>query len=221
MKKALAVLVAIAIFSVPINALAVVKAGATCTKLGATSTYAGKKYTCVKSGKKLVWNKGFVVSKPTPTVSPTSTLTPQPSPTPTQIKAPKEGDKCSQLGQQYSLTSSYLECRYVKGKQLIWILLNTKLAKFENPTSAQDVSKCKLQGTNLGNALTGFGIDITKDGYGGNSSPKISPAIGINDAIIVPIDFSDLPGDSNLSEIIQFNRSKYFAVFIFFIISYR
>jgi len=210
-KKALTTLLAVAVFSLPINALAVVKAGATCTKLGATSTYAGKKYTCIKSAKKLVWNKGVVVSKPTPTISPTPTLTPQPSPTPTQIKVPKEGDKCSQLGQQYSLTSSYLECRYVKGKQLIWILLNTKLAKFENPTSAQDVLKCKLQGTNLGNALTGFGIDITKDGYGGNSSPKISPAIGINDAIIVPIDFSDLPGDSNLSEIIQFNRSKYLS----------
>jgi len=32
--------------------------GATCTKLKATQVFKGKKYTCIKSGKKLVWNKG-------------------------------------------------------------------------------------------------------------------------------------------------------------------
>jgi len=38
------------------------KAGSVCTKQGVTKTYQGKKYTCIKSGKKLVWNKGM----PTP-----------------------------------------------------------------------------------------------------------------------------------------------------------
>ncbi len=37
------------------------KAGATCSKQGASQVFAGKKYTCIKSGKKLVWNKGIVV----------------------------------------------------------------------------------------------------------------------------------------------------------------
>jgi hypothetical protein len=32
-------------------------AGSKCTKAGATATAAGKKFTCVKSGTKLVWNK--------------------------------------------------------------------------------------------------------------------------------------------------------------------
>lgn len=41
------------------------KAGAACSKQGVTKTYQGKKYTCVKSGKKLVWNKGVDTSKPT------------------------------------------------------------------------------------------------------------------------------------------------------------
>jgi len=62
MKRVVSVLIAIAVFTLPLNALAAVKAGATCSKLGATSTYLGKKYTCVKSGKKLVWNKGVTVS---------------------------------------------------------------------------------------------------------------------------------------------------------------
>ena len=44
-------------------------AGATCKTVSATSTYAGRKYTCVKSGKKLVWNKGVRVVKSTATVS--------------------------------------------------------------------------------------------------------------------------------------------------------
>ena len=41
------------------------KAGAKCSKIGLTQIYAGKKFTCVKSGKNLIWNKG--VSIPTST----------------------------------------------------------------------------------------------------------------------------------------------------------
>jgi hypothetical protein len=37
------------------------KAGAKCTKAGATVTAAGKKFTCIKSGTKLVWNKGVSI----------------------------------------------------------------------------------------------------------------------------------------------------------------
>jgi len=44
---------------IPANAAA--KAGAKCTKAGITSVAAGKTFTCVKSGKKLVWNKGVKV----------------------------------------------------------------------------------------------------------------------------------------------------------------
>jgi M6 family metalloprotease-like protein len=36
-----------------------VKAGSSCSKAGIKSVSAGKTYTCVKSGKKLVWDKGF------------------------------------------------------------------------------------------------------------------------------------------------------------------
>ena len=47
------------------------KAGAKCTKAGATATAAGKKFTCIKSGTKLVWNKGVAI-KAAPKPSPTS-----------------------------------------------------------------------------------------------------------------------------------------------------
>jgi M6 family metalloprotease-like protein len=41
------------------SASAAVKAGALCKKAGIKSVVAGKTFTCVKSGKNLVWNKGF------------------------------------------------------------------------------------------------------------------------------------------------------------------
>ena len=56
----------------PVNAAA--KAGGTCSKAGITSVAASKTYTCIKSGKKLVWNKGVAVaaSNPTPAATPTT-----------------------------------------------------------------------------------------------------------------------------------------------------
>ena len=49
------------------------KAGATCSKAGLTQTYAGKKFTCIKSGKKLVWDKGALTNtSPIPKSSPTT-----------------------------------------------------------------------------------------------------------------------------------------------------
>jgi hypothetical protein len=54
---------------IPANAAA--KAGAKCTKAGITSVAAGKTFTCVKSGKKLVWNKGVANVKSTQPSAPT------------------------------------------------------------------------------------------------------------------------------------------------------
>lgn len=60
-------IVLILTLATPLHAAAP-KAGAKCTKAGSTATASGKKFTCVKSGKKLVWNKGVVLkvaAKPT------------------------------------------------------------------------------------------------------------------------------------------------------------
>jgi hypothetical protein len=59
-------------------AIAAVKAGAACAKVGTTSSVSGKKFTCVKSGKKLVWNKGVAVAKPVVVASPTVSASPEP-----------------------------------------------------------------------------------------------------------------------------------------------
>jgi hypothetical protein len=70
---------------------AAVKAGDSCTKAGLKSVASGKTFTCVKSGKKFVWDKGVAVTKPTvvstPSATPTATPTPTPTPTPEIVYA--------------------------------------------------------------------------------------------------------------------------------------
>ena len=67
---ALAIVVLLSLSS-PVYAAAP-KAGSKCTKAGQTSTSAGIKYTCVKSGKKLVWNKGVALKKAEPAPAPST-----------------------------------------------------------------------------------------------------------------------------------------------------
>ena len=83
MKSRLLALVCASLFlaqlSTPANAAT--KTGATCSKLGSTSVSSGFRYTCIKSGAKLVWSKGVKVSESSakPSTSPTPTPTPSPS----------------------------------------------------------------------------------------------------------------------------------------------
>ena len=91
MKRLLAI-VLVALLTLSTNtsiSSAAVKAGATCKKAGQVSKAAGKEYTCIKKGKKLVWSKGVVIKSAAPAVTPTPTLTPAPIPTPTVTQPPK------------------------------------------------------------------------------------------------------------------------------------
>ena len=65
----LALLLSLSLISAP--TFAAVKAGAKCTKAGATATAGGKKFTCIKSGTRLVWNKGVATKAAAPKPSPT------------------------------------------------------------------------------------------------------------------------------------------------------
>lgn len=61
------------------------KAGNSCNKLNQTQIVNSIKYTCIKSGKKLIWDKGAKVVAPKPRATPT----PTPSSTPTAIVTPQ------------------------------------------------------------------------------------------------------------------------------------
>ena len=69
-RLALAIVLLLSISS-PVHAAAP-KAGSKCTKAGQTSTSAGIKYTCVKSGKKLLWDKGVALKKSEPAPAPSA-----------------------------------------------------------------------------------------------------------------------------------------------------
>jgi len=159
MRRLLAGLVAILSLSLVTAQLseAAVTPGTKCSKAGATSTYNGKKYTCIKSGKKLVWNKGVTVAKPapvnTPSASPTPTPTPTVSPTPTPStiapisfvnrcqfdpEVPAEWIELQQFTVKYSTCSSPWRFvassnNYGEPKQAITPL-----------TDLQPISQCKL-----------------------------------------------------------------------------
>jgi hypothetical protein len=125
MRKKLLLLVSIGLVLGMISpiASAAPKAGAKCTKAGATATTGEKKYKCVKSGKILVWNKGvsikaaakpelnpvFKPTTPTPEPTPTPSATPTPTPTP-QIQLPTEGTSCSKIGVKVFGNNGYMKC---------------------------------------------------------------------------------------------------------------
>ena len=113
-----AAVLSLAMIASPLNA-APAKAGAKCTQAGAISTVGGKKFTCVKSGSKLVWNKGVAVkaaakpavnpvlkpAEPTPTPiatpTPTTVATPAATPTPVAPLIPKAPTSFDDLVENY------------------------------------------------------------------------------------------------------------------------
>ena len=106
MKKTLLALSMIISLIIPVNAHAAAKAGASCKKAGQITTIAGKKFTCVKSGKKLVWNKGVAVV----TTNPVAPATPVIDPT-----KPKHGQSCPKnsqdvIGYDYAYKLVVLMC---------------------------------------------------------------------------------------------------------------
>jgi hypothetical protein len=154
MKRALAIaLVAVLTLGVsPLISNAAVKAGATCKKLGQVSKKAGKEYTCIKKGKKLVWSKGVTIKAaapavtpastptptptltsnptPSPTPSPSATAVPTPTPTP-QVVLPRELTPCTQIGVKVFGNGGYMKCIWMGGpqgeiaKQIYWRFFDT------------------------------------------------------------------------------------------------
>lgn len=64
------------------SALAAVKPGVSCKKLGITATSGKDKFTCIASGKKLIWSKGSKINPSIPVSSPAPKVEPLASPSP-------------------------------------------------------------------------------------------------------------------------------------------
>jgi M6 family metalloprotease-like protein len=211
-KKSLAILVALSFAgsTLSIPAFAAVKPGSKCNKQGQTSTSSGIKYTCIKSGKKLVWSKGVKVAvKVTPTPAPTPTATP--TPTPTQVwRDPLEGKPCTKIYDRIPNQIFFLIC--IPYNQINPTSTDTTLYwaqsnlpgnhKFPSPApkpltnnayapptvASLDIDQCNIKETSkVRNDLpTGF--------------PRVNsrtPSSGTIKWALIPVDFGDLPGDKD------------------------
>jgi hypothetical protein len=84
MKKAIQItflVSTITLFSYQANSATQAKPGSKCTKVASTQLVSGKKFTCIKSGTKLIWNKGVAVaasSSPGAPAAPASQAKPNP-----------------------------------------------------------------------------------------------------------------------------------------------
>ena len=84
--------------SLSLPAFGAVKAGSPCPKAGKISATATKTFTCIKSGKKFVWNKGVTIAKP---VAVTPTPTPTATPEPVAAKVPAAPTSFADLEENY------------------------------------------------------------------------------------------------------------------------
>ena len=75
----------------PSPAYAAVKAGAACSKAGQSTVAAGLKFTCVKSGKKLIWNAGRTIAAPAAKPATTETTATTPAATSASPSQPSSG----------------------------------------------------------------------------------------------------------------------------------
>jgi hypothetical protein len=80
---------AVALLQFSGSAFAVTGPGLKCTRIGQQIVWRGKRYTCIKSGKKLIWDKGVSIAAPTPSES-THPLTAETSSTPSSTPAPSK-----------------------------------------------------------------------------------------------------------------------------------
>ena len=87
MRKALSGLLVFGLLLAPTQFLnaSTIKTGSACTKFGQIQVVNGYKFTCIKSGKKLIWDKGLAIKNTLPMPTPTITPTPSHTPSPTQI----------------------------------------------------------------------------------------------------------------------------------------
>jgi hypothetical protein len=83
-RQILQILSGIALLANPLAVEAAQVPNLKCTRVGQTVIWRNRKYTCVRTGKKLVWDKGVAIAAPkpstTPTTSPTTTPTSAPRP---------------------------------------------------------------------------------------------------------------------------------------------
>ena len=96
--------------------------GTSCKKQGLVKVVGSKKYTCIKSGKKLLWNKGVSVKVAAPVASPTPTPNiSQPQPSQSSLpQLPTLGSICDRVGNIFTVSGRDLVCSSDGAGRLTW-----------------------------------------------------------------------------------------------------
>ena len=91
-RQILQILSGIALLANPLAVEAAQVPNLKCTRVGQTVIWRNRKYTCVRTGKKLVWDKGVAIAAPKPSTTPTTspTTTPTSAPRPAYTPPPNE-----------------------------------------------------------------------------------------------------------------------------------
>jgi hypothetical protein len=174
LKRQTALIAILSLITIPIYSVnAAVKAGATCTKLNQTQVYKDLTFKCVKSGKKLIWDKG------TKTVQ--------------QVVA-KEGDTCQKMGQTVTTSSSILECRKIAGNSLSLVTITNNFSAVTNPASPDAYTVCRLA-----DKRPVFPIGTLSIAYPPKPFANFKTATGKFKIVVVGIDFSDVQGTGDPS----------------------
>lgn len=198
--RAIPFILSIALIATAAQAATAPKAGSSCKKVGQAITSGDKKYTCVKSGKRLVWNKGVLVATPKP--SPTTTPTPEPTttsaPIPTPTKTPEAkplvaGDPCLVTGTKVDNSNGYLECRDVVNNQKKYFQLSNSVADLPVQNSPLPFETCRVPDQRTSK------ISQESIAYPITWSPL--KRTGPIKVLFIPFDFSDFPGSGNPTSI--------------------
>ena len=165
----------------PQNTYAVQKitAGASCSKINSKVTYQNKIFTCIKKGKKLVWNSGVAIKTAAPEVKPTPT---------TKYTA---GDSCASVGQREENKDGYLECREVANKEKKFFQLSKTPTAPPMNISPENLDVCRVPDQSTTDRS--LGPSIAYPIPSGKLFAPI-PKTGQINALIIPIDFPDSPG---------------------------
>jgi len=169
-----------------VPSVAAVKAGSSCKTAGLTSVATGKTFTCIKSGKKLVWDSGMVVSKSMPTT-----------------KVPKllvAGGPCSVVGESKSNSLGYLECREIANNQKKYFQLKNMISDLPPQNSPMPFTTCRVPDfrTNIGpwDYATAYPIK------------RVAIDKKNLNVIYIPIDFPDHPGTGNPKDLYSNDFTK-------------
>jgi hypothetical protein len=125
-------------------------------------------------------------------------------------KTPNENESCRQSGDTFDIAGGKLECRWINGMKLQWIKVNTVKKLFTNAKSPVSIDVCKLKnsdskadrtGRNAGAGVVGFPLAEP----GKYRLPEMY-AKGVNEVLIVPVDFSDIPGGEGVLTQLEYDK---------------